>query len=145
MFILVGMGNGLADAAWCTFIGQMANAHEMSGFLQACYALGATIAPLIVTALCSSDRPNWFAFYYVMTAAAAVELMSLTLAFWKQTGAVYLAENPMSPGSSSGRTSEALKNKLTWIFALFIFGYCGAEGGSNSDACLPYLHSYLEG
>jgi fucose permease len=47
--------------------------------------------------------------------------------FWKQTGAVYQSENPRDPNSTTGRTREALKNKLTWIFALFIFGYVGAE------------------
>ncbi|OHE99912.1 hypothetical protein CORC01_04813 [Colletotrichum orchidophilum] len=127
LFVLVGMGNGLADAAWCSFIGQMANSHEMSGILQACYALGATIAPLIATALSGEGQPGWFAFYYVMTAASAVELVTLIATFWTQTGAVYLAENPTESGGKSGRTRQALKNKLSWIFAFFVFGYCGAE------------------
>ncbi|KAL0768446.1 hypothetical protein CaCOL14_009421 [Colletotrichum acutatum] len=127
VFVLVGMGNGLADAAWCSFIGQMANSHEMSGILQACYALGATIAPLIATALSAEGQPGWFAFYYVMTAASVVELVTLTATFWTQTGAVYLLENPTESGGKSGRTRQALKNKLSWIFAFFVFGYCGAE------------------
>ncbi|KXH61841.1 hypothetical protein CNYM01_09036 [Colletotrichum nymphaeae SA-01] len=127
LFVLVGMGNGLADAAWCSFIGQMANSHEMSGILQACYALGATIAPLIATALSAEGQPGWFAFYYVMTAASVVEFVTLTATFWTQTGAVYLFENPTESGGKSGRTRQALKNKLSWIFAIFVFGYCGAE------------------
>ncbi|KAK1500490.1 hypothetical protein CTAM01_06425 [Colletotrichum tamarilloi] len=127
MFVLVGMGNGLADAAWCSFIGQMANSHEMSGILQACYALGATIAPLIATALSAEGQPGWFAFYYVMAAASVVEFVTLTATFWTQTGAVYLSENPTESGGKSGRTRQALKNKLSWIFAFFVFGYCGAE------------------
>ncbi|KAI3546380.1 hypothetical protein CSPX01_04459 [Colletotrichum filicis] len=127
LFVLVGMGNGLADAAWCSFIGQMANSHEMSGILQACYALGATIAPLIATALSAEGQPGWFAFYYVMAAASVVEFVTLTGTFWTQTGAVYLSENPTESGGKSGRTRQALKNKLSWIFAFFVFGYCGAE------------------
>ncbi|KAK1510061.1 hypothetical protein CABS01_07733 [Colletotrichum abscissum] len=127
LFVLVGMGNGLADAAWCSFIGQMANSHEMSGILQACYALGATIAPLIATALSAEGQPGWFAFYYVMAAASVVEFVTLTATFWTQTGAVYLSENPTESGGKSGRTRQALKNKLSWIFAFFVFGYCGAE------------------
>lgn len=66
MFIFVGLGNGLIDAAWCSFIGNLANTHEMSGILQACYALGATVAPLIATAMISSGGLGWYAFYYVM-------------------------------------------------------------------------------
>ncbi|RYP15743.1 hypothetical protein DL765_005518 [Monosporascus sp. GIB2] len=127
MYIFVGMGNGLADAAWCAFIGQMANAHEMSGILQACYALGATIAPLIATALAADGGPGWWAFYWVITSASAVEFFAATSTFWSQTGDVYLAENPMESGGKSGRTRAAIKNKLTWLFAFFVFGYCGAE------------------
>lgn len=100
----------------------------MSGILQACYALGATIAPLIATALSGEGQPGWFAFYYVMTAASVVELVTLSTTFWTQTGAVYLDENPTESGGKSGRTRQALKNKLSWVFAFFVFGYCGAEG-----------------
>lgn len=66
MFIFVGFGNGLIDAAWCAWIGNMANSNEVSGVLQACYALGATIAPLIATALISKAGLGWYAFYYIM-------------------------------------------------------------------------------
>ncbi|KAF4976131.1 hypothetical protein FZEAL_7150 [Fusarium zealandicum] len=127
MYAIVGMGNGLDDAAWCSFIGQMANSHEMSGILQACYALGATIAPLVATALSGDGQPGWYAFFWVMTAASAVEFVALVTTFWTQTGAVYLAENPTVSGGKSGRTRQVLKNKLSWIFAFFVFGYCGAE------------------
>ncbi|KAG4256006.1 hypothetical protein FPRO03_04954 [Fusarium proliferatum] len=109
MYVLVGIGNGLADAAWCSFIGQMMNSHEMSGILQACYALGATIAPLVATGL------------------SGEELIALTITFWTQTGAVYLSEAPSASGAKSGRMRRVLKNKLSWIFAFFVFGYCGAE------------------
>ncbi|EWG53472.1 hypothetical protein FVEG_11899 [Fusarium verticillioides 7600] len=127
MYVLVGIGNGLADAAWCSFIGQMVNSHEMSGILQACYALGATIAPLVATGLSGEGMPGWYAFFYVMTAASLVELIALTITFWTQTGAVYLSEAPSASGAKSGRMRQVLKNKLSWIFAFFVFGYCGAE------------------
>jgi fucose permease len=120
----------------------MANSHQISGVLQACYAFGATIAPLIATALAVDGQPGWFSFYYVMTAASAVELITSAASFWSQTGSVYLTENPMHSGAKSGRTRMALKSKLTWIFAIFIFGYCGAEGESmelqTREIALPY-------
>jgi fucose permease len=65
VFIFVGFGNGLIDAAWCAWIGNMANANEVSGFLQACYALGATVAPLISTTMFTKGLP-WYTFYYLM-------------------------------------------------------------------------------
>ena len=59
---------------------------------------------------------------------STIELVTSSITFWKQTGAVYQFENPTNSNSDSGRTREAIKNKVTWIFAVFIFGYVGAEG-----------------
>ena len=128
MFIFVGFGNGLIDAAWCAWVGNMANSNEVSGFLQACYSLGATVAPLLATLLISKGGLGWWAFYYIMIGTSVIELVTSTWTFWTQTGAVYQAENPQDPHATTGRTREALKNKVTWVFALFIFGYVGAEG-----------------
>ncbi|KAL6901757.1 major facilitator superfamily domain-containing protein [Trichoderma evansii] len=130
MYILVGFGNGIVDAAWSAWIGNMANSHEVSGILQACYALGATVAPLIATSISSHGHGGWWTFYYIMVSASALEFGASTSTFWTQTGAVYLSENPHQKAGgegSSGRTREALKNKLTWFFSLFIFLYVGTE------------------
>ena len=64
--------------------------------------------------------------------------MTNTLAFWNQIGKVYEAENPREPNSKTGRTREALQNKVTWVFALFIFGYMGAEGKLTRLLYLPF-------
>ncbi|PNP49715.1 hypothetical protein THARTR1_09483 [Trichoderma harzianum] len=130
MYILVGFGNGIIDAAWSAWIGNMANSHEISGVLQACYALGATVAPLIATSISSHGRGGWWTFYYIMVSASALELGVSTTTFWTQTGKVYLSENPhqkAGENATSGRTREALKSKLTWFFSLFIFLYVGTE------------------
>ncbi|KAM3070151.1 hypothetical protein ACMFMG_003814 [Clarireedia jacksonii] len=127
MFIVIGFGNGLVDAAWCAWIGNMANANEVSGFLQACYSLGGTIAPLIAAGLLAKAGLPWFYFYYIMIGMSSIELITSTWAFWAQTGAVYAAENPRDANAKTGRMREALSNKLTWIFAAFVFGYVGAE------------------
>jgi hypothetical protein len=60
--------------------------------------------------------------------ASSVELATSAFTFWSQTGQIYQLENPVDPNTKKGRTREALNNKVTWIFALFIFGYVGAEG-----------------
>ncbi|KAH8821863.1 major facilitator superfamily domain-containing protein [Xylogone sp. PMI_703] len=127
VFIFVGFGNGLIDAAWCAWIGNMANSNEVSGILQASYSLGATVSPLIATAMISKGGLKWYAFYYLMVGTSSIELFTSAYSFWSQTGTVYKTENPRSPNATTGRTREALKTKLTWIFALFIFGYVGAE------------------
>lgn len=66
MFIFVGVGNGLVDAAWCAWIGNMASANQVQGFLQACYSLGGTIAPLIAAAMLAKSGLEWYYFYYIM-------------------------------------------------------------------------------
>lgn len=64
--MLAGFGNGLADAAWNAWIGNMANANEVLGFLHASYGLGATIAPLIATTMITKSNLPWYYWYYVM-------------------------------------------------------------------------------
>ncbi|PBP26996.1 major facilitator superfamily transporter [Diplocarpon rosae] len=127
MFIFVGFGNGLIDAAWCAWLGNMANANEVQGFLQASYSLGATVSPLMATAVLEKTSLDWYGFYYILIAGSAVELATSASTFGKQTGAVYEAENPRDPDSKSGRTREALKSTVTWLFCFFVCGYVGAE------------------
>ncbi|RDW65225.1 hypothetical protein BP5796_09917 [Coleophoma crateriformis] len=126
-YIVVGFGNGIVDAAWCAWIANMVSGNQVSGFLQASYSLGATIAPLIATAMITRAGWPWWTFYYFMVGGSAIELAVLTAAFWKQTGEVFRLENPRDPSVKVGRTREALSNRLTWIFAIFILGYVGAE------------------
>jgi fucose permease len=67
IFMLAGFGNGLADAAWNAWIGNMANPNEVLGFLHAFYGLGAVLAPLIATTMITKgQRLPWYYFYYVM-------------------------------------------------------------------------------
>ena len=65
-FVVVGFGNGLMDAAWCAWLGNMANANQTSGILQAFYSLGAAVSPLIATAMFTKGGLEWYSFYYLM-------------------------------------------------------------------------------
>jgi len=66
VFILAGLGNGFEDSGWNAWIGAMANANEVLGFLHGCYGLGATIAPLIATTLITKAGVPWYYWYYIM-------------------------------------------------------------------------------
>ena len=66
VFILAGFGNGIEDSAWNAWIGAMANANEVLGFLHAFYGLGATIAPLVATTMITKAHWPWYYWYYVM-------------------------------------------------------------------------------
>lgn len=50
-FIFAGFGNGLTDSAWNAWIGNMANADELLGFLHGYYDVGAVLSSLAATSL----------------------------------------------------------------------------------------------
>ena len=66
VFIIAGFGNGLEDAAWNAWAGNMANSNEVLGFLHGFYGLGALLSPLIATTLITTSGWQWFEFYYIM-------------------------------------------------------------------------------
>ena len=61
-----GFGNGILDAAWNAWIGEMPKANEFMGILHSLYGVGATISPLVATAMITRGHTEWFAFYYVL-------------------------------------------------------------------------------
>ncbi|TKA82369.1 hypothetical protein B0A55_01412 [Friedmanniomyces simplex] len=111
VFILAGLGNGFEDSAWNAWIGAMANANEVLGFLHAFYGLGATIAPLV--------------------GAAVIELATSLHAFWGATAKVFRDAHPRTSDESGSRLKEAMAKlpaaRVTWLCALFLLGYVGIE------------------
>jgi len=65
-YMFAGFGNGLEDSAWNAWIGDMANANEVLGFLHGFYGLGATLAPLIATSMITKGNLPWYSFYYIL-------------------------------------------------------------------------------
>jgi MFS family permease len=66
VFVLAGFGNGLENAAWNSWLGNMANSNEILGFLHGFYGLGAVLSPLAATSLITRAGWSWYAFYYIM-------------------------------------------------------------------------------
>lgn len=146
-FIFAGFGNGLADCAWNAWVGSMANANELLGFLHGFYGAGAMVAPTIATSLVTKANWPWYRFYYIAAGMAFLELVSMTVAFWDATGEKYREAIAAASGPSESResidlrhlksslrralgqsrTAEALKNKITWICSIFLTAYVGAE------------------
>lgn len=65
-FVLAGFGNGVADAAWNAWVGNLANSSELLGFLHALYGVGGVVSPLIATALVTKAKLEWYSVYYIM-------------------------------------------------------------------------------
>ncbi|WPH04453.1 Hypothetical protein R9X50_00734400 [Acrodontium crateriforme] len=131
VFILAGLGNGLLDSAWNAWIGNMANANEVLGFLHGFYGLGGTIAPLIATTMITKAGLPWYYWYYVMISCAAIELAISLSAFWTATGQVYRDGHPRTSENEGSRLKEAMFQmpaaRVTWLTAFFLLGYVGAE------------------
>nr|OQO23132.1 hypothetical protein B0A51_10089 [Rachicladosporium sp. CCFEE 5018] len=130
-FILAGFGNGLEDAGWNAWIGAMAHANELLGFLHGFYGLGATIAPLIATTMITRGGLQWYYWYYCMITFAATELATSLHAFWGATGAAFREANPRTSDEGGSRLKEAClvmpAARTTWLCAIFLLGYVGIE------------------
>lgn len=131
IFMIAGFGNGLADAAWNAWMGNMANPNEVLGFLHAFYGLGAVLSPLIATTMITKGHLQWYTFYYVMIGMAFLELCTSATAFWKADGAAFRAANPRTTDTKDSRLKEALfrlpNARVTWLCAMFLLGYVGIE------------------
>lgn len=130
-FILAGFGNGLLDAGWNAWIGAMLNANEILGFLHAFYGLGATIAPLVATAMITRANLPWYYWYYCMLGFAVAELAISLYAFWEDTGAKFRERNARTSDEIGSRLREATMKmpaaRITWLCAMFLLGYVGVE------------------
>lgn len=65
-YIFAGIANGLGEAAWNTYIGNMNNSNEILGLLHGVYGVGAVISPLIATNLITKAHVPWYSFYFFM-------------------------------------------------------------------------------
>jgi hypothetical protein len=72
---------------------------------------------------------KWSMFYYALVGSSALELVSSGFLFWPENAERFRVNNPRTPGSTGdSRTTEALKSRITWVLAFFIFAYMGVEG-----------------
>ncbi|KAJ5953559.1 hypothetical protein N7454_000455 [Penicillium verhagenii] len=131
-FIFAGFGNGVQDAAWNAWIGNMANANELLGILHGLYGAGAVLSPLAATSMITEAHLSWHYFYYIMVACAVIEVVACGICFWNSTGAEFRASNEHTIGDSNkdGLRSALFRKpsaRVTWLCSLFLLGYVGLE------------------
>ncbi|CBF78065.1 hypothetical protein AN8768.2 [Aspergillus nidulans FGSC A4] len=126
-YAFVGLANGLLDAGWNAWVGDMVSASTLMGLMHACYGLGATISPAISTAMIDHGL-KWSRFYLTLVGGSALELITCVPLFWPENAERFRINNPRVSGSTrDSRTTEAIKNRVTWILAFFLFAYMGVE------------------
>lgn len=127
VFVLAGYGNGLEDAAWNVYIGNMYNVNELMGFLHGSYSLGATLSPFIATSLVVKAFLPWYTFYYIMVGLSVFELFGAATAFWTENGPKHRDDHPRSSEKTGSRTREAISSRVVWICSVFLLIYVGIE------------------
>lgn len=128
VLLFTGFGNGIQDSAWNAWVGNMHRANELLGLLHGAYGLGATVGPLIATAMVTKGGLQWYTFYYVMIGLDGLALFLLTPSFWRATARVHRAT--MQLASADGKrttTRTVLRSPVVWLMAFFLLGYVGAE------------------
>lgn len=75
---LAGAGIGLADAGWNAYLGDMRSTNEVLGMLHASYGLGATVSPLIISAMLEKYHLPWWTYYYIMISVTVVNVIANT-------------------------------------------------------------------
>ena len=137
----------------------MKSTNEVLGLLHASYGLGATISPLIITAMLETYHLPWWTYYYIMISVTIVNIIANTSvrmkqdrhqrldlfpilmhhqAFWAESGKEFRRKNAGGEGDDKGRNRQAVRTKITWICAGFLLFYVGTEvslGGKSKTSC----------
>lgn len=64
--MLAGLGNGIGDAAWNSWVGSLADSSHVISLMHACYGVGAVLGPMTATVMISKAQLLWHTFYYFM-------------------------------------------------------------------------------
>ncbi|KAM0797106.1 putative MFS efflux transporter [Usnea florida] len=144
-FLFLGLGMATNLAANNVFCANLANSTTTLGCLHGFYGIGATIAPLMATALVTHHHP-WSTFYFISLSITTTNLLLAFLSF-----RTYEIDTPSLPPlhptpslptpSRTALLTAALTHKTTLLGALFIFCYQGAEV-SISGWVISFLISY---
>ncbi|CCT69375.1 related to tetracycline resistance proteins [Fusarium fujikuroi IMI 58289] len=129
-YCLAGFGNGISDAAWNAWIGNLDKANETLGFLHAFYGVGGVISPLIATNMIAKADLPWYTFYYVMIGLATIEFVTCTWAFWPNGPEIYRQTMDASNEDNQGMKEALFKlpfARVTWLCAAFLLCYVGVE------------------
>ncbi len=135
--VMAGLGAGAIDAGLNTYVAT----HFGEGIMQwlhACWGIGITTGPLIMTLGLTTLNTWRFGYRAVGVFQLALALgFVLTLAMWSQNGAT--AARPHDEGGAGAAkkkltdyqtpVGETLRQPQVWLSMLLFFLYVGAEGG----------------
>lgn len=125
--LIAGLGAGAIDAGLNTYVA--ANFGEgLMQWLHACYGIGVTLGPIIMTITLASLN-SWRIGYQVVGGfqLALAACFALTLAMWDKKGTPVGIEQPKRLTDYKTPMGETLRQPRVWLSALLFFLYVGAE------------------
>jgi len=121
--IVLGISGGLIDAVLNSYVA-LHHGVRMMGLLHACFGLGATLGPLVITAVLAADR-SWRFGYWIV---ALYEVMLFVLLCWVRKEWRRVEDSLKDPGTGPTRWWV-----VGGLMALF-FVYTGLEIGTGQWA-----------
>jgi fucose permease len=103
--------------------------------------IGATLAPIIATLISRSTL--WSNYYFIPLGLTLTSLVAIGLSFRNEYSADPSSTDESRRNAQRGKLTVAVRNKITWIAATFIFLYEGAEvalGGWLVTFMIQVLH-----
>ncbi|KAI9821840.1 MAG: hypothetical protein M1827_002422 [Pycnora praestabilis] len=155
-FFFFGFGMATNLGLNNVFCANLANSTTTLGIFHGSYGIGATIAPLMATAMVSHGI-RWSHYYLISLGVTSVNLIFAGWSFWhyerdgpprllsalERTASRHAAQAMGAP-TKMQLLQQAIKNKVTILGALYIFAYQGAEV-SISGWVISFLISYRNG
>ncbi len=129
-FCLVGFGAAINISLGNLFCGSLQNSTVMLGLLHGCYGVGATVSPLLATAVVAKGGAPWSRFYLINLGLAAVILLLSTWSFRsyeKELSRDIKHRESSNDESTLNGLLCTLRAKVVILGAIFIFAYQGAE------------------
>ena len=122
--LVTGLGAGAIDAGLNTYVATQYSARTLN-WLHACFGVGASIGPLIMTSVLAAGLPWQRGYLLVGTAQLALALcFSLTRAWWHGSGGTTgAAEDVVRPAA----TAQTLRLPAVWLSIALFFLYTGVE------------------
>lgn len=134
--LLVGFGAGVLDAGLNIYFAAHFGPRLMN-WLHACFGIGSTIAPLLLTSLLNSGA-DWRSGYLMVMVfyMAAALLIVATRSRWERPGTA-----SESAGGSSARAAETLRLPLVWVGIGLFLAYAGLEATAGQWAYSLFTES----
>jgi len=124
--LVTGLGGGAIDAGTNTYFATNHSAVLMN-WLHACFGLGATLGPIIMTAVLT--RGHSWRWGYVMAAASQIVLalcFGFTRTWWRLGESESSPESPDLPAGQAS-TSDTLRMPTMWFGIALFFMFTGIE------------------